>query len=223
MYSPMNSHYNIIAAARWSMAVTLMIAELGGAGCIGGNPLRSSDAGAPLPSDANSSSLAGTVRWVDNCLREGKGLSGGRHIITGTNSTPRINLTCAVGISGSDLHVELRASVGDSLDLSTEAVVMSADFGSAGQAARNGGSMAVRGLNWSVARAPLVGEFSMYPCYAVLDRLDLTSRSFAGRFRCRDLRDNSTVPPRICQIGGQAGFTAVSDWADFEFANCSVP
>lgn len=167
--------------------------------------------------------LTGTVRWVDNCLREGMGRSGGPHVITGTDSSPRLNIACAVGMSGSDLHVELRAAVGDSLDASTEAVVMSADFGGVGQAAQNGGAMSVRGLGWSVARSPIVGQSSMYPCEAVLTRLDLNSRSFAGRFRCRDLRDTSTVPPRICQVGGQAGITAESDWADFDFSNCAAP
>ncbi len=166
--------------------------------------------------------LTGQARWVDTCLREGMGRSGGPHVITGTDSSTGRDITCAIGMSGSDIHIELRAVVGDNLDSSNEAVFMSADFARVGASANNGSAMSIRGVGWSVSRGPLIGQNSMYPCEVVLTRADLTTRSFSGKFKCNNLRDDSTVPPRVCQIIGQNNITTEPEWGDFTFSNCTV-
>lgn len=169
----------------------------------------------PLP-------LTGQARWVDTCLREGMGRSGGPHVISGTSSSTGRDITCSMSMVGSEINVSLRAVVGDNIDSSNEGVFMSVSFGGVGQSANNRGAIAIRGVGWAVSYSPLVGQNSMYPCEVVLTRADLATRSFSGRFKCRDLRDDSTVPPRICQIQGQNNITADAEWGDFSFSNCTA-
>lgn len=166
--------------------------------------------------------LTGQARWVDTCLREGMGRSGGPHVITGTNSSQGRDITCAMSTSGASVSILLRAAVGDNIDSSNEGVFISATFPAVGQSAENGSAMSIRGVGWSVSRSPIVGQNAMYPCEVVLTRADAATRSFEGRFRCRDLRDDSTVPPRICQIAGQNNITTQADWGDFSFSNCEA-
>lgn len=166
--------------------------------------------------------LTGQARWIDTCLREGMGRSGGPHVITGTDSSTGRDITCAIGMSGSDIHIELRAVVGDNIESSNEGVFISADFAAVGQSANNGSAMSIRGVGWSVSRGPIIGQNNMYPCEVVLTRADLTSRSFSGRFKCRDLTDDTTVPPRVCSIQGQNNLTADPEWGDFAFSNCTA-
>ena len=167
--------------------------------------------------------LTGTVRWVDSCLREGLGQSGGTHVITGTNSSAGRDITCAIGMVGSDIHVDLRAVTGENIDASSEALFLSVDFAAVNRSANNGGAGSVRGLGWAVSRGPIVGQNAMYPCEVILTRADLATRSFAGKFKCANLRDDSTVPPRVCQVRGQNNLTAEADWGDFTFSNCLDP
>ena len=164
--------------------------------------------------------LTGTVRWVDSCTREGVGQSGGPHVVQGTDSSAGINLTCAIGTIGTDIHVDLRAVNGDNIDASTEALFLSVDFGAVGRSANNGGSISMRGVGWAVSRAAIVGQNSMYRCEVVLTSADLSARSFSGKWKCTNLQDDSTLPPRICQIRGQNNFTREAEWGDFTFANC---
>lgn len=164
--------------------------------------------------------LTATVRWVDTCLREGVGQSGGPHVITGTNSSAGKDITCSISQAGGIIHVDLRAVTGDNIDSSSEAVFFSVDFAAVGRSAENGGSAAIRGTGWAVSRSPVVGQNAMYPCEVQLTSADLASRSFSGRFKCTNLRDDSMVPPRICQVRGQNNLTREAEWGDFTFANC---
>ncbi|MFO0629812.1 MAG: hypothetical protein U0325_29825 [Polyangiales bacterium] len=166
--------------------------------------------------------LTGQARWVDTCLREGMGRSGGPHVITGTDSSAGRAISCAIGMIGSDIQVKLLAVVGDNFDSSNEALFLEADFPGVGASASVGSRLGIRGVGWGVSPAARVGSNSMYACEVVLTRADLATRSFSGRFKCRDVRDDSTVPPRVCQILGQNNITAEADWADFTFSNCSA-
>lgn len=164
--------------------------------------------------------LTGTARWIDSCTIGGVGQTGGPHVIQGTSSSSGVDLTCAIGTIGTDIHVDLRAVTGDNIDASTEAIFLSVDFGAVGRSANNGGSISMRGVGWSVSRASIVGQNSMYACEVVLTSADLSARSFSGKFKCQNLRDDSMSPPRTCQVRGQNNLTREAEWGDFTFSNC---
>lgn len=165
--------------------------------------------------------LVGEVRWVDSCLREGVGQSGGPHVITGTNSSAGKDIYCAISQANGVIHVDLRAVTGDNIDSSSEAVFFSVDFSAVGRSADNGGSGALRGTGWAVSRAQIVGQTMMYPCEVQLTSADLASRSFSGRFKCANLRADDMTPPRICAVRGQNNLTREAEWGDFTFSNCN--
>lgn len=165
--------------------------------------------------------LTGQVRWVDSCRLENGGISGSPHIITATNSSAGFDMTCAIGQEGSDLRVEFRAVRGENIDASTEAVYMNVTFGAVGRSATNGGRISMRGTGWGVTNALAVGQvMPMYPCEVVLTSANLATRTFEGRFKCAELRDQTQNPPRICAVRGQNNFTRDAEWADFTFSNC---
>lgn len=168
--------------------------------------------------------LTATVRWIDDCLREGMGRTGGPHVITGTNSSAGKDIKCTMSQEGALTRIEFLAVTGDNIDASSEAVFFSGEFAAVGRSAENSGQAAFRGTGWGVSRSAIVGQNpTAFPCEFQLTSADLSTRSFSGRFKCAGLRADDMVPPRICAVRGQNNLTRDAEWGDFTFSNCNAP
>jgi hypothetical protein len=146
------------------------------------------------------------------------------HAPRGSQGSPVVDVDCSLTPSSGGYEVFFRIATlqpgQENFDDSQEGLLAVGFLPAVGQELRMGalgGYVQIRGLGWSIARAPIGPSMDTGRCHVFIDRL--ASGGFTGRIACNAVNDDST-PARARNIRGATG--ASPDYGEFVFTNCAT-